>query len=39
MFTKGLEFRTRAGKLPTNRKRCTVTVPPLGGRTRVVPCT
>lgn len=38
-FTKGLEFRTRDGKLPRVTKRCTVTVPPLTGRTVTVPCT
>lgn len=37
--TKGLEFRTRARKLPTHRKRCTVTIPARTGRPRVVPCT
>ena len=37
-FSKGLEFRTRARGLPTVRKRCTVTIPPVGGRERVVPC-
>ena len=37
-FSKGLEFRTRARALPTVRQRCTVTIPPLGGRERVVPC-
>jgi hypothetical protein len=38
MFSKGLEFRTRAHALPTVRKRCTVRIPPSGGRERVVPC-
>ena len=42
VLTKGFEFRTRARKLPTKRKRCTVTIlDPSGvtGRERVVPCT
>ena len=38
MFSKGLEFHTRAHALPTVRKRCTVTIPPVGGHERVVPC-
>jgi hypothetical protein len=38
MFSKGLEFHTRARDLPTVRKRCTVTIPPVGGRERVIPC-
>jgi hypothetical protein len=37
-FSKGLEFRTRAHALPTVRKRCTVRIPPVTGRERVVPC-
>jgi hypothetical protein len=37
-FSKGLEFHTRAHALPTVRKRCTVTIPPTGGRERVIPC-
>ena len=38
MFSKGLEFHTRARALPTVRKRCTVTIPPVGGHERVIPC-
>jgi hypothetical protein len=41
-FTKGLEFRTRARKLPVRRKRCTVTIlepPQASAREREVPCT
>jgi hypothetical protein len=41
-FTKGLEFRTRARKLPVRRKRCTVTIlepQQTSGREREVPCT
>jgi hypothetical protein len=37
-FSKGLEFHTRAHAVPTVRKRCTVTIPPVGGRERSVPC-
>jgi len=37
-FSKGLEFRTRARAVPMVRKRCTVTIPPVGGHERVVPC-
>jgi hypothetical protein len=41
-FTKGLEFRTRARKLPVRRKRCTVTIlepQQTGAQEREVPCT
>ena len=40
-FTKELEFRTRARKLPLRRKRCTVAIinpQRKTGRARVVPC-